>query len=112
LALQRAQKCILREKFFALRSWAARALSCAKKFAAIDRGRVEIPRRDKIYDSVETIDPSAFLQCMRLCAENIVRENLFCRGVERVMQSRVAGEPRTEQLHTKSSGVTVLFSRL
>jgi hypothetical protein len=49
---------------------------------------------------------------MRLCAENIVRENLFCRGVERVMQSRVAGEPRTEQLHTKSSGVTVLFSRL
>jgi hypothetical protein len=51
----------------------ARASRRAKRFAGSDRGRIAFSRRDKIFNSVETIDSSAFLHGVAFCAEKRVR---------------------------------------
>jgi hypothetical protein len=76
-------------KFFCVAKLAARALSCAKKFAASGRTRVEFSRRNEIYDSAETLNSSAFLRCMRFCAENIAREKLVA-AASRLQCSRTS----------------------
>jgi hypothetical protein len=61
-------------KIFRVAKLAAWAASCAKKLAASDRGRVEFSRRDKIYDSIETLNSSALLRFIRFCLKKRVRE--------------------------------------
>jgi hypothetical protein len=43
-------------KFFCVAKLAARALSCAEKFAVSGHARVGFSRRNEIYDSAETLN--------------------------------------------------------
>jgi hypothetical protein len=72
-----------RAKFFLRCEVGCAGVSCAKKFAAGDRARVEFSRRNEIYDSAETLNSSAFMRCMLFCAENIAREKLVAAASRR-----------------------------
>jgi hypothetical protein len=88
-------------KFFCVAKLAARALSCAKKFAASGRTRVDFSRRNEIYDSGETLNSSAFLRCMRFCAENIAREK-FVAAASRLRCSRTSAADAGRASYTQN----------
>jgi hypothetical protein len=80
---------------------AAQALSCAKKFPASDRARVEFSRRNEIYDSAETLNSSAFLRCTEFCAENIAREE-FVAAASRLQCSRTSAADAGQGSYTQN----------
>jgi len=63
-------------KIFCVAKSGARASLCAKRFAGSDRTRIGFSGNDKIRDSVETIDSSAFLHGIAVCAEKCAREKI------------------------------------
>jgi hypothetical protein len=76
-------------KIFCVAKLAVRALSCAKKLAASDRGRGEFSRCGKIHSSAETLHSSAFLRRMPFCAKNFAREK-FLAAASRVRCGRAS----------------------
>jgi len=63
-------------KIFCVAKSGARASLCAKRFAGSDRTRVGFSRHEKICDSAETIDSSAFPHGVAFCAKKCAREKI------------------------------------
>jgi hypothetical protein len=76
-------------KFFCVAKFDRAGVVVSEKFSARYRCCVEFYRRDKKYDSAETLNSSAFLHDDDFCAENCARGKFFATAL-RLRRSRAS----------------------
>ena len=103
---------------FGAKFFSRREVGCAgvarmrKSFPQESADRVAFSRHGKNYDSAKTLISSAFLHCIAILRRKSCGGKFFAAALRQRSNCASPANAEPWQLHTKSSGVTVLFLRL